>query len=362
MIDGRTSQLRPRAITQQAHQLAVSATISYRIWPASTELGSGVDARVRWTGLWIVTLLHIVVYWYPLSLDLPRRLDNTAVRLANGAWDLDDTSRVTIRLPEALPDMLPDGAYTITVEARPARSGQGGPARLVSVGSDPYHASFMIGLDYGEVVVRLPCDEGSGDAEWRVASGSGTDLYIKLWLNGNESASRPMLKVNGRTPLELQDQCGGDQQAVPAILKGPWTLGNVKSGHRPFSGRIMRLELAGGDRRIDLLREATFETPTPFWIWPERLYQPETGKEQETFATLWHFLGFLALGYLLASGPAPPAAGRAMLIAAALSAILFAGKVFIAARHPSIADLLVNLGGAATGILLPGLFRRKLAA
>jgi VanZ family protein len=318
--------------------------------------GSDVDGRVRRTGLWIVTLVHMAVYWYPLSLDLPKRIDNTAVHLANGTWALDDTSRVTIRLPDA----LPDGAYSITIEAQPAKLHQGGPARLVSAGTDPYHASFMIGFDYGDVVVRLPCNEGNSDAEWRVASGNGTDLSIRLWLNGHDAASRPMLMVNGQAPRELEAQCGGDHQAVPALLTMPWTLGNVKSGHRPFSGRITRLELASGDRSIDLLREAIPETPTSFWIWPERLYQPESDEQQQTLATLWHFLGFLAFGYLLASGAAAPAAGWSMLIATFFSGILFVGKIFMAARHPSVVDLLANMAGAATGILASGLIRRKL--
>jgi VanZ family protein len=153
--------------------------------------------------------------------------------------------------------------------------------------------------------------------------------------------------------MELQYRCPIDLRILTSLVHRPWTLGNVRSGHRPFVGRVTGLEFAAGEQRLDLLRDSMVETPASYWIWPERLFQPDAIQEPgDWVAVLWHFLGFLVIACLLESGKAPSTAGRTMLAATAFSATLFAGKLVIVGRHPSISDVMLNLGGAATGILL----------
>jgi hypothetical protein len=301
-------------------------------------------------------MLHVGLYWYPFSLDLPKRIDNTARRLADGTWELDTASRVTIRLP----DTQLDGDFSIVVKALPAHADQFGPARLVSVGSNPYEPSLMLGLDHTDVVVRLPCADGESDAEWRVPRGDAAELSVTFWPLGDGAVSQPLLAVNERAPLELQYRCPLDRRALNSLLDRPWIVGNVQSGHRPFVGRITDLELATGGRRLDLLRESTVETPASYWIWPERLYQPDPIREQGHWvAVLWHFLGFLVLAALLEARQSSTTAGRTMLMAAAFSATLFAGKFVIMGRHPAITDLMLNVGGAAAGVLLCRRFKME---
>jgi VanZ family protein len=296
-----------------------------------------------------VGLLHVGLYWYPFTLDPPRRVDNTARRLADGAWELDAASRVTIHLRGA----QPDSAYSIAVKVRPAHVDQTGPARLVSVGSNPYEPSLMLGLDHADVVVRLPCADGENDAEWRVPRGDSEELTVTFWPLGDGTVSQPLLAVDGRAQMELQYRCPIDLRILTSLVHRPWTLGNVRSGHRPFVGRVTGLEFAAGEQRLDLLRDSMVETPASYWIWPERLFQPDAIQEPgDWVAVLWHFLGFLVIACLLESGKAPSTAGRTMLAATAFSATLFAGKLVIVGRHPSISDVMLNLGGAATGILL----------
>ena len=316
---------------------------------------SSMRRWLRWPGILALGFLHIGLYWYPFTLDPPKRVDNTARRLADGTWEIDVESRVTIHLP----DIQPDGAYSIFVKALPAHADQFGPARLVSVGSNPYEPSLMLGLDHADIVVRLPCADGENDAEWRVPRGDLEELAVTLWPLGNGSVSQPLLTVNDRAPLELQYRCPINRHVLSSLVSRPWTLGNVQSGHRPFVGRITDLEFAAGERQLDLLRESMVETPPSYWIWPERLYQPDATREQGHWVVvLWHFLGVLVLACLIETGQAPSTAGRTMFVATAFSATLFAGKFLIMGRHPSIADLMLNVGGAATGILLCRRFQR----
>jgi hypothetical protein len=259
--------------------------------------------------------------------------------------------------------MQPEGAYSISVAARPAHADQTGPARLVSVGSNPYEPSMMIGMNRADVVVRLPCADGENDAEWRVPSGDSPELSVTFWPLGDGAVTRPRLAVNERAPVDLQDQCPMDRRALESLLTRPWTLGNVRSGHRPFVGQITRLDLTAGHQRIDLLRESTIETPASYWLWPERLYQPDAIQEPGHWVVaLWHFLGFLVLAVLLEAGRARSTARRTMLVATAISATLLAGKFLIIGRHPAITDLVLNVGGAATGTLLCRRLRRDSAA
>lgn len=63
-------------------------------------------------------------------------------------------------------------------------------------------------------------------------------------------------------------------------------------------------------------------------------------------------MGSVVLASLLAGGAGPLTVGRTMIVATAFSATLFAGKFLIMGRHPSITDLMLNVGGAAAGLFL----------
>ena len=130
----------------------------------------------------------------------------------------------------------------------------------------------------------------------------------------------------------------------------PWALGNVYSGHRPFAGRILKLELAMGERRIDLLREVPWQAPEVFWTWPERLYERPTHRGTELVAAGWHFASFAFLGYLAAASGGRRRAVHLFAATFVFALILIGGKVFVAGRHPDMLDLLLNTAGAVVGI------------
>jgi VanZ family protein len=318
-----------------------------------------MGGEVRRITLWLLVLVNVVAYWYPFSVDFPRYVENTARQLPDGSLAVDRDSRVAVRVPGNVLSADGNRPYSLTLRARPTVANQTGPARLLAVSSDPYQASLMVGLDHGDVVVRLPCDEAGRDAEWTIPWGGSPEVVVTLWPLGDARGTGPRVQVNRGRQVELEHQCPTGQRARLFALDAPWSIGNVASGHRPFVGQILELALAAGDRRVDLLREVPLEAPASFWRWPERLYQPAAAPVDEPIEMLWHFVGFFVLGYLLAAGTSPPAVLGPLLIAVGFSGTLFVGKFFVAGRHPSPADVALNLAGAAAGILLCRALRRQ---
>jgi hypothetical protein len=300
----------------------------------------------------LLVVLVTASSWYPFTLDLPRRVANTARQLADGAWDLDGHSLVVLRNPERMAASLARQQFKISIEAEPAPAEQWGPARLFSIGRHPHTPALMIGIDRREVVLYLPCGGGKvqEDAVWRFAMPAANHVSVSIWLHARRDAV-PTVQVGTQQMVNLENRCPrGLAPAVPDATQ-PWALGNVYSGHRPFSGRISKLELDDGVRRIDLLREADWAVPLRYWIWPERLYEPSNALGSEILPTAWHLSSFALLGYFLAAVTRRRQDLRSILTLLAFAAVITAGKLFVQGRHPALADVAVHLIGAIVGLL-----------
>lgn len=295
------------------------------------------SVRLHLAVLWAVLLINIVSYWYPFALDLPRWVANTAQRQPDGTWDLDGDSLVTGYAPDSAAATMASERFRLAVEAKPALPNQHGPARLFAIGRTPYDPSFMMGIEGDKVVLRLPCGVAVSDidAESRIPMQGKQDIAVTVWFHALATGFGSFIQVANDPPVQLENHCPGG--ALPQLpdAKASWTLGNVKSGHRPFVGRIVKLELAGDGHPIDLLRDTPWQVPATFWIWPERLYQP-TG--DSFLAALWHFGGFFPLGYLAGFFGQIYGPPRVLTSILAFATALNGGKLLIAGRHPSIID------------------------
>jgi hypothetical protein len=173
-------------------------------------------------------------------------------------------------------------------------------------------------------------------------------VALTLWFEG--STAVPSIQVGGGPRVPLDNRCpGGSSPGVPYAAV-PWALGNIASGHRPFVGRILRLEMVYGDRRIDLLREVPWQVPEVFWIWPERLFEPRTFGLTEVVAATWHILSFILLGYLAVASGERRSAVRNFVAVLFFAFVLTSGKIFVSGRHPDMIDLILNAAGTALGI------------
>ena len=211
---------------------------------------------------WALVVLIVASSWYPFALDIPKRIDNSASRLPDGTWELGRRSLVISHTADPLTAIVNQGPFRLTVAARPAIAEQSGPARLFSTGHSPWDAAFMIGIDHGDVVVRLPCGGVASDVdtEWRVPLNSTGDVELALRFEGGMTDKGFYLQVANNAWMQLRNTCpSGTSPRLPNALDH-LALGNVYSGHRPFVGRIHTLELVSGERTVDLLRALPWET------------------------------------------------------------------------------------------------------
>lgn len=310
-------------------------------------------SRFDGVALGVVMLLNIAASWYPFTLDPPQRIDNTAKRLADGAWEVDSRSQVIGHAPEVAAAILDSRLFRLTVEATPTSAGQSGPARMFSIGRSPYDASLMIGLDQDHVVLLIPCSGTASniDAEWRVPLRGHTNLAVTMWFPGQSSISGPRIQVNDDEPIQLDNKCPAGTWPRSPDAAAPWALGNVRSGHRPFVGRVDKIELEGGERRIDLLRETPWDAPASFWAWPERIYLPSNNAEHERIAGALHTISFLPIGFLMGRVARSLTVPQVLAIVFLFAACLNGGKLLVSGRHLSNVDILFNLVGAALGLL-----------
>lgn len=160
-----------------------------------------------------------------------------------------------------------------------------------------------------------------------------------------------MVQVDGQTWTALENHCPSGMSPRPPSLSAPWTLGNVYSGHRPFEGSLLSLHLDSPGERVDLLRDLHWVAAGPYWLWPERLYQPSTNVRDELLASVWHFAGFACLAYFLAASLGMAATKTRLMLGITVFAVaMTVGKVVVSERHPSLVDLVVNLVGAGVGL------------
>jgi hypothetical protein len=287
--------------------------------------------------------------WYPFAPDLPRKVDNSAVRLPDGSWRVDANSRVIGVVSDRVASTMARGEFELTVAATPELNHQTGPARLVSVGRSPYDPSFMIGIDRDSVVLYVACgDPPDVDAEWRVPAASGL-VAVNVRLQPQVPGHAVLVRVNGLKAGDLGNRCPPGTSPRPPNFDAPWALGNVFSGHRPFAGRIHRLEMHEDGETLDLLEEVRWAAPPTYWLWPERLYQPSSDPTIEALAGAWHFAGFAALTYFMCAAWRAPSSIPHLAVVSGFAVVLNGGKFFVADRHPSTTDLLFNLAGTIAG-------------
>jgi VanZ family protein len=208
----------------------------------------------------------------------------------------------------------------------------------------------MVGLAGKDLVIYVPCHSPASDsiAVWRFAVDGSDRLSVTVWIR--KGAPAPAVQLGTQPPLTLENNCPKGATIRMPDAGEPWTLGNIDSGHRPFVGKILSLELASNTERIDLLRDIPWQAPAQFWVWPERLYEPADDVAVEVAAAVWHFASFFALVCLAVLGYRRWSPMRITMMAVSLAVLVNGGKLLIAGRHPSLVDLMLNLAGILAAV------------
>lgn len=299
----------------------------------------------------------VLASWFPFRFEPPRTLDNGLRVVAADEWSFDAPGiAVTPDPPEWLLPAVERGTLVLELDVRSADASQEGPARIVSLsepadrGRDTSQQNLVVGQQGLDLVVRVrrPGSDALGEpalvVEQAFASGGWQRVVVRL------DAEAVSVQLADRTPVVVPtDEPWWSTWDLAPVL----TIGNTPSGMRPWIGGIRDGSVAAGATVWPLLAADAYERPDPFAAVPPRLRDDEPRQ-------LWHRLvvGGLhlaagcGLGVLLVLRRPATSPGLHLLVAAVVSIVLNAGKIIVATRHPSAATVVVQVAGAALGIVL----------
>jgi hypothetical protein len=327
---------------------------THRFAARQSVIHNALVEKARRGALWAFALANAAAAWFPFTLDLPVRVTNTAAQGLSGGWRVDADSRVSMENPSpAAVEMTRQRYFEFSVVATPGLPDLSGPARVFSIGRDPYQPALMLAVDGTEFVVRLPCIGPAGavaNAEWRSPLQAGERLVQAVRFQPSAAGIEAVSSSPINESLRSVRKCPAGTAAGAPDSHVPWTIGNVASGHRPFVGLISELVIDDGRHRLDLLRQLRWQTPAVYWRWPERWLQRADG--WQLLPTAWHFASFVPLGYLWSAAGRSTTVMRTLTPVACFAALLNAVKLFVAGRHVSLIDVVVNVAGAAAGCWL----------
>ena len=308
------------------------------------------DATVgsrRWTVLFVVVLALLVVEaWAPFRPELPVLARSAPAWLGRGTVAFDGSAALESGGAMAwVGEAARSSELRVALEARSAGAAQGGPARLFEVAADHYQANLVVGQ-------------------------SGPDLVVRLRRPGSDASGKPALRAPGlladagwhRIEVAVHDGVASlvadgvvvaREDVGPGALGG-WdvaahvALGDAVVGERGWRGdlRLARVEVAGGEA-VDLLAGGVLEAASGVIV-RERVHGVlALGNGDAWFLTVARVLAFVPLGALARRRWARFRSTASFV--AAFSLVLLVGKVFVAGRHPVLADALFGLGGALLG-------------
>jgi hypothetical protein len=289
----------------------------------------------------------VVSAYYPFSFQPPRLVTNSVVRDADGSLSLGSANRArTAGTPAWLDEARQSERVKVHLDVLPRVLQEGTPIMMLA--ADYWHTDFAFvqeGTDL-ELWFRRIGSTDNGDPPWGVAHvfrpGQSTDLVLAV------ADDRLTLAVNGTVRLA--------ERLPPGSLR-QWSAGRVALGS----------EVNGGGSWQGLMRTARVETQAGVadYVLPGAVEAPhrflEIGDHVAPFpppdGTEWlvlflHLASFVPVGFLLVPVlGGPPRVRKAVTWAAGIALALAAAK-FLFPRHTSVADVVVQVTGAALGALL----------
>jgi len=251
----------------------------------------------------------------------------------------------TTRSPQWLQRAIEDNSLEIALLVRSFSPQQFGPARIFTISQDTYHRDLTIAQDGADLVVRLrtPATDANGIPPYRI-----DDVF-------QEQAERNVtVSIAPNKLCILVDDAPVLRRSIPPSSLSSWNrdyrmaFGNELTGDRPWLGAVRDATVRVGEKRVDLTTGDEFNSPAYYF----------PGFELNAFPApslvdcLLNFLCFLPVGLVLAllfHHHRPVL--WATLLCALLSLAVECTQVFVATRHPSALDFLLNTSGAFVGAM-----------
>lgn len=252
--------------------------------------------------------------------------------------------------------------FDVSLRVRPVSVNQRGPARILTLSSDPARRNFTVGQEQDDLIVRIrtPKHTLNGDPSYVVPNvfraGQWVDIRVAVVPNILVVQVDGKLRLRDELPdMPLQDW---DQSYLLA-------LGNELTGDRTWLGEIHRATVRTPETMVDYAAPGALQRPSRLWYFHQApTLVPLRGVGPGD--AIINLLGFIPLGVVLggwARGRGRRSSWLAVAVVFAVSLILELGQVGLPQRHPSINDLIFNTLGGFVGIVLAGGFRRvQLAA
>ena len=319
------------------------------------------DVAARRSGtllaVWALAIFAATVYPFEFGYGGPRRTANGAAVYGDRVLRFDGPSSVrTEGPPDWADDAIEAESLVVAFEARTARPGQQGPARLVTWSNGAYQRNFTIAQKGVDLVVRTR----------RAASDENGAPPLKVDGVFQESTWRQFEVRFGAQVIEIlidgKARYRDVQETSPFAL---WNrgfavaVGDETDGARGWDGEIRGLVFVVGDQVFDPLVRESFEIPAHLWHVPEsarRLVRFDPSHAALTAAV--HFAAFLPLGVLLCLRGRR--SSRGVVVAGVLGGVfLQLVKLFFVGRHPSLYHAIPNGLGALAGMALGALWMRR---
>jgi hypothetical protein len=315
----------------------------------------GERRRHRAVGVLLVFVVLLVVEaWFPFRPELPWQERRGPQVEADGAVRFDGSSLLAGRPDDPwVADVAATGRFEVRLDFRTTRSSQHGPARLLAATEDTHNAALMVGQEGADLVIRVrrAGSDPSGDPPFRlpgVFSRATSETWRTLALSAGDG--RFGARLDGRVVL--------DEPAVPDGW-GPafrLALGDEPVGKRGWVGDLRDVVVASPHTSRDLLAPGTLSGGSGL-VWASRVHGlVALGDSDPVVIVLVRLAVFVPVGLALGV-----LAGRrrAAIAVVVFAAVLTAGKLFVAGRHPLLGDLVVGAAGGLLGVLLGGASCRR---
>jgi hypothetical protein len=304
-------------------------------------------ARIALVG--IVLLLTVSAY-YPFIWDPPRIVRNEVTRTADGSLRFREMNEARTRgTPGWLADARASGIVQIKLEVDPQSSQEQSPASIMMLASDFWHTDFAIGQNHSDLLVwlRRPGSDANGDPPLAVRGA----LQPRRWNNLDVVLLRDGIRIDVNGTQRLTEHLPVDSLRVWGA--GQVALGGEVHGGGAWQGKISRAEVRTSGHAVDYTRPGALFIPERYLYFPDHVAPfPPLGRGEWEILLL-HYLSFIPVGFLIVWARRPPVRPvPATLLAAALAAVLAAGKFLFHGRHAEVADILVQSTGALIGALL----------
>ncbi len=307
-------------------------------------------SKLRLTSAFGVVLVYWLACSYPFDWDLPRLIQNAAVRVPDGGVRLENTGRVWDEDPPPwIETVRRTGRVEIEFEARAFLSEQSGPARILTLSRGAKHRNFTFAQDGQDFVLRLrtPTSDANGKPIWRIKG---------LW--GDRNWHEIRLRIEPGSVELSADGTVRETRTIGAEGLSVWDptypllIGNEFISHRPWLGELRRARVKT-DVTDDLLAPGRLGIDESYWFVPYHMRRTRAGLSRTEWwrDAIFNLVGFVPLGFFLVRVLRTNVTQAAMW-SLLVSAMMEANQLLLASRITSRSDVIWNTLGALGGAWL----------